>query len=1039
LEKLFKLAQLNEFTSEITETLSSVQGNLYDVKWSYKDIWQVEANFSNLILVLPQAKVRGFSGNLVMNPEVGHLKITKATIVPTDYPVLVTRLNGNIDLKRWQISSKKLQAVINGIPIQVAGDLKMDTVLKTNLLITIENNKLEDLIKYIPEQNTVRQLTEAKLTGNLNSAQFFLQGIGTEFKFKVLALIEQVNLKNYQLTDFNYVSVQNLAGQLEIEPNRSSFSIKRGEVKLELQELYNKPLQFNKILGKLIWQEQQLTIKKLQIYEDKTKILLNGNLTIPQNGEVPNIDLVVSLADTQMSKITSKLPAKKIPEVIEWINNSKLKGNLYNTKAIIHGPINNLSEQFEFKTDFKNTSIKYVDGWPILTQAKGKIVIKEQNLTVTAVQGKSLKLRLNKPLQVKIKDLFNPTAIDVTVNTQDSISDSLHFVARTPLRDIIKLNQIDVQGQLGFNLNLSIPLEQRDIVTNVQLTFSDTTLRNKKFDFSVTNINGLLKFENQQISGKNIRGKLHGTPIKFSIFQTNKSRTILQANTTISPKLILSSLQPFAPEISQLPLSGSTPLNIKINLPSDSETENDYIDVEMQTSLAGMEIKLPAPIGKNADKSKLLTAKIHMDSANKIVINYDKVFNGVFKLQQNELERGNLIFGNKIAQLPKQKILKIQGSLPDLSITNWLEKFESGSSSSKTNDILPIQLDFALNKLEVVGQQLSKVKLEAKYKNSAWLATIKSDKIEGQIDFQPDKISLNFKKIILSLPEETEKTTKVTKTKSKSLPPNPHDLPILSFKCDSLKIAAADLGRIKLKTKPSDDGIKMNLTAQSDAANLRAEGQWRYVVGQHQTRLKATLDSDDMGLMLQQFGLSEPLIVGGGSKINLNSYWFDAPYAVDSENLIGTLSIVTLAGNIVKANPGIGRVFGLIDVYSLPRRLNLDFRDVFDEGFGFDTIAGSFFIKKGIAHTEQFIIQGPAARIKIEGSTNLIDKKFNQIATVYPHFSTPIAVIGALTLGLGGGAVGLIVQEALQKELEPVVNIKFHVTGDWKDPKINGE
>ncbi|MDM8564905.1 AsmA-like C-terminal region-containing protein [Candidatus Halobeggiatoa sp. HSG11] len=1038
LENLFALVPLDEFAPELTENLSVTSGNLYNVKWNYNKTFQIEADFSNLILALQQAKVRNFSGHLTLNSEAGKLDIDRATIVPTDFPVILTRVKGSLDFKRWQVSTENLQARVNKIPIQVAGDVTMDEVLKSNLLITVKNTKLEKLFKQIPDQNIVQQLTDAKLTGYLNKAQIFLQSIGTELKFKVKAFVEQMAIKNYQFADSRKITVQDLTGQLEIDSDKSSFAIKQGKIKLDLRDLYSKPLKFKDLQGKLTWRGENLTIKQLQAFEDKTKIQINGKLKIPQNGKIPYAELVVNMANGKLSKISSYLPNKKIPEVVRWLKNSQLKGDLNKTKAIVRGPIDDLMEKLEFKTDFKNASVKYADDWPMLTHAKGKIIIKDQNLVITANKGKSLKMKLHKPLKVKINDVFNAAAVDVTVNVKDKISDGLHFVENTPLlRDIIKLEQLDLQGQLGLNLNLSIPLSEEDIVINTQLTFSDTTIRDKLFDVVVTDVNGVLKFEKQQIFTENVRGKLRGTPVKLSLStQTNQTpqRTVLKLNTIADPEFIFYYLQHFVPATPQLPpfLAGKTPLAVKIDFPNSSD---DYIDIDIQTAFNGMAVNLPAPIGKKADKSKQLAVKLHIDSYDEIVIrsSYGKVFNNVFTLKQSQLERGYLSFGNKLAELPKEKILKVQGSLSDLSVTDWLESFKLDSSDSETDYPLPVVLvDLDLDKFEVAGQQLSDVKLQAKYKTfSAWQAAIKSDKIEGQVTFQQNKVDSDFKKLILSVPKTDDDN------KSKSSPPNPHKLPILSFNCDLLKIADANLGRVKLQTKPSDDGIKLNLSTKSTHMDLRAEGQWRYVVGQHQTRLKATLDSDDIGFMMQQFGYSEPPIVGGASKISLNSYWFDAPYAVNSANLVGTLNIITMAGNIVAIEPpGVGRVFGLFDVYSLPRRLDFDFRDVFDKGFGFDTIAGNFFIKKGIARTDQFIIQGPSARIKIDGSTYLVDKTYDQIVTVYPHFSTPIAVAGALALGLSGGAVGLIVQQALQKELEPVINFQYHITGSWDEPEI---
>ncbi|MEZ5671368.1 MAG: AsmA-like C-terminal region-containing protein [Thiotrichaceae bacterium] len=51
------------------------------------------------------------------------------------------------------------------------------------------------------------------------------------------------------------------------------------------------------------------------------------------------------------------------------------------------------------------------------------------------------------------------------------------------------------------------------------------------------------------------------------------------------------------------------------------------------------------------------------------------------------------------------------------------------------------------------------------------------------------------------------------------------------------------------------------------------------------------------------------------------------------------------------------RVIGLFDLQVLPRRITLDFNDIFSKGFAFATIVGEFEFRSGLAHTDHVIIQ----------------------------------------------------------------------------------
>ena len=64
-------------------------------------------------------------------------------------------------------------------------------------------------------------------------------------------------------------------------------------------------------------------------------------------------------------------------------------------------------------------------------------------------------------------------------------------------------------------------------------------------------------------------------------------------------------------------------------------------------------------------------------------------------------------------------------------------------------------------------------------------------------------------------------------------------------------------------------------------------------------------------------------------------------------------------------------MLGLISLQSLPRRLTLDFRDIFSDGLAFDSIEGKLAIRKGHAHDRPLRIDGPAAQIEMQGETDL--------------------------------------------------------------------
>jgi Predicted membrane protein len=134
--------------------------------------------------------------------------------------------------------------------------------------------------------------------------------------------------------------------------------------------------------------------------------------------------------------------------------------------------------------------------------------------------------------------------------------------------------------------------------------------------------------------------------------------------------------------------------------------------------------------------------------------------------------------------------------------------------------------------------------------------------------------------------------------------------------------------------------------------------------------------------------------------------------------------------------PGAGRVLGLLSVAQLPRRLMLDFRDFFSRGFAFNQIEGQVQFGQGTARTEGISIESPAADLLIRGQTDLRTQQFDQTIDVNPRSGNLLTVVGAVAGGPVGAAVGAAANAVLSKPLGGIGARTYHVTGPWKDPKV---
>ena len=100
------------------------------------------------------------------------------------------------------------------------------------------------------------------------------------------------------------------------------------------------------------------------------------------------------------------------------------------------------------------------------------------------------------------------------------------------------------------------------------------------------------------------------------------------------------------------------------------------------------------------------------------------------------------------------------------------------------------------------------------------------------------------------------------------------------------------------------------------------------------------------------------------------------------------------SGQFLKADPGIAKLLGVLSLQSLPRRLTLDFRDVFSEGFAFDFIRGDVKIAQGIAATNNLQMKGVNAAVLMDGRADIARETQDIRVVVVPGDQRPHDLAG---------------------------------------------
>jgi len=339
-------------------------------------------------------------------------------------------------------------------------------------------------------------------------------------------------------------------------------------------------------------------------------------------------------------------------------------------------------------------------------------------------------------------------------------------------------------------------------------------------------------------------------------------------------------------------------------------------------------------------------------------------------------------------------------------------------------------LDMAFGTLNLAGHRLDKARLQADRSDAAWDVNLDSEQAAGRIhlpDAEDAPLVLNMER--LYLPRFKKNGEAKTTTDPRKARP-------LEINAKHFHYGDLDLGELYLRATHNPAGLSFDdIHTHSVQRDLKISGEWMMKDDQPQSSFKVAYDGDDAGKSLTALGFAG-MIKNGKTHADLQLNWPGSPADFVLAKAKGSISFEIKDGRLLDVEPGAGRILGLLSFQALPRRLTLDFSDLFQKGFSFDSLAGSFTIEKGNAYTDNLYMDGPAARIEARGRVGLAAEDYDQRVTVIPSVSAGLPVAGALAGGVGAGAALWLVEKILKPGIDKITKVDYRVTGPWANPTV---
>ena len=259
-------------------------------------------------------------------------------------------------------------------------------------------------------------------------------------------------------------------------------------------------------------------------------------------------------------------------------------------------------------------------------------------------------------------------------------------------------------------------------------------------------------------------------------------------------------------------------------------------------------------------------------------------------------------------------------------------------------------------------------------------------------------------------------------------------MPAVDLIAERFNYRGKQLGRVEVLAQPDGANWRIEKIANvNPEAAMTAKGLW-LTGANSRTSIDFTLNVNDAGKYLDRVGTPNS-VKGGSAKLNGVLTWAGDPLNIDYPSLAGEVSLEAENGQFLEIEPGIGKLVSLMSLQMLPRRIALDFRDVFSKGFAFDRITSALRIEKGVMNTKDFKMRGPAAEVDLVGAADLDRETQNLRVRVVPALGDSASTIVGL-LNPVYGVASLIAQKLLKNPLGNIFAFEYSVTGKWVDPKV---
>lgn len=886
----------------------------------------------------------------------------------------------------------------------------------------------------------------ASLQGRVEGAVLRLQRAGEALHYSLRADLHGLGLQGDPALGF-----QGFNGAISATEAGGRLQLAGTPLQLRLPRVLAAELPFDAVDGELRWARSATgwSLEAPTLAWKLGRARGNGSLQLDlpaDRAASPKIDLAMALSADDVTALKPYMPLRWGAPLKEWLGRAVVAGRVPRGSLSIRGPLADFpfhqrrSGEWKLDLDVAGARLAFSPDWPAVDKLAAHLAFRGNSLAITS-EAASLAGNRVERVRAEIAD-FHEGRLHIDGRIAGEAARFYELLRNSPLRQRLAalVNRTRAAGPARVELQLDIPLQEiKDTAASGTVALDGVQLFYEGLDVPVDDIRGSLRFSGRGVEAERLDARFSEIKLAARIEPRPRTAGVIVAEFAYAPQPA-GGVSEFIPAFVRTRLTGES--RWRAELPMDAPDAA----LTLSSDLRGTTVQLPPPLGKTAAEALPIRLALGGDAAAplRVRLDYGQRLGADIALaregQSLTVRTVNLRLGGGMPAPSEQRGILVSGDVPELDIGLWAAVLASDKGGG---DGLSLSTaDLSAGRWLFDDRSIGAARMRWQRSAEGWRAELSGSGAEGELRYARaggGALSARLKHLRM-----LARAPAPAATASAATPPpatetqgrDPSRWPTLDIDCDELAADGTTLGHLVLRSARIGEGQRIEtLTMKGGKLDLDASGTWRRSDNRSSAELKFALASSDVRAVLQSLGYT-PTLSARSSRFNGELSWIAAPQ-LDWQRASGRVQLEVDSGTLKAVEPGTGgRVLGLLNLYAIPRRLLLDFRDVVNAGLGFDKLTGTFMLGDGIARTEDMEIRSTSVRMEIRGRIGLVARDFDQTVKVYPDVSSGVTLGAALLGGPAVGALVLLAQQVLDKPIEQVTRLGYRVTGSWDNPRV---